>query len=710
MRARLRVAEGVPVSSQPLADPFALLADPDLYVERPATERALDELERGVLLGEAPVALFGPPGMGKTLLLRVLAKRLAGSFRAAYLPYPLLAPRDLCRWALMELDELPTDDPEAALLKAARRGPDQDFGVLLLIDDADALPLRTGQRLFEMVQASGGDLRVVLAAADHARAWRVFEQAGVELSVVQLSEPMTRDETGAYLRAMLVRFEHLDPVARGRFDASAIDALHVAAEGVPGLVQVAATEVLRGGPAPPPREAIHALADIEEEVAAPVPAPVLVPEPLAAPSPAAAAAAAAAAEPAPEPVETPAVEAADAPTAVEETVVAGPAEPGEEDATPTAAPEPLPEPTEEPTREPVPIAASQEPAQEELFAEEEPDAPPPEPVEAPMTIASLRERRAARLDEEREERGGPDRRLVVAGALAAGLAAVALGVFLAGPGEEPGPTQATRPSVDVAAAPPERRPTAPPRAPALVVPVPVDEPAAEAPDAPSPETSGAPTATPSAPQPIAPAPVPAEPQSRPLPPATPAPEEPTRSDGSDGKVVVAAVETPEPVAEPTPGRVDERESAPVSPSAAESGTDVVRVEPEPDATVAAPEVPTTADATASPPEEPSASDVATPRGEAGTEPLAEAEPVALAEPQRAPGPNPAPPAAGYVAVDIEAPVGARVEIDGRSIGEAPISQAPVQVGRRRIVVRLEDGGVMQRTVEISAQRESIVFY
>ena len=187
------------MSFEPLQDPFGLLTDPELYVPRPATERALEELERGVVLGDAPVALFGPAGIGKTLLLRVLSKRLAGSFRSAYLPYPLLAPRDLCRWALMALEEGATDDPEAALLAAARRGSNEDLGVLLLVDDADALPLKTGERLFEMLRSGQGDLRLVLAAADHARAWRVFEKSRDELCIVRLSDPMTREETGAYL-------------------------------------------------------------------------------------------------------------------------------------------------------------------------------------------------------------------------------------------------------------------------------------------------------------------------------------------------------------------------------------------------------------------------------------------------------------------------------------------------------------------------------
>jgi hypothetical protein len=82
-------------------------------------------------------------------------------------------------------------------------------------------------------------------------------------------------------------------------------------------------------------------------------------------------------------------------------------------------------------------------------------------------------------------------------------------------------------------------------------------------------------------------------------------------------------------------------------------------------------------------------------------------------PDPEPGASAAPPEpamAEYVSVEVSAPAGARIEIDGRPIGEAPLSGIRVQAGRRRFVARLGDGSVMQRTVEIGAQRDSVVFY
>ena len=78
----------------------------------------------------------------------------------------------------------------------------------------------------------------------------------------------------------------------------------------------------------------------------------------------------------------------------------------------------------------------------------------------------------------------------------------------------------------------------------------------------------------------------------------------------------------------------------------------------------------------------------------------------------APAPEPRSPAAPppIVRVDVEAPEGATIEVDGRSFGLAPIQKIPVPEGRRRFVARLADGSVQQRTIDITADRTLVVFY
>ena len=95
-------------------DPFGVTADPDRYVPREATERALEDLER-VVREERSALLVGLPQIGKTLLLRMLCRRVEPEMRVVYLPYASLSPAALAGWALQIL-EVPTSlDPVDAL-------------------------------------------------------------------------------------------------------------------------------------------------------------------------------------------------------------------------------------------------------------------------------------------------------------------------------------------------------------------------------------------------------------------------------------------------------------------------------------------------------------------------------------------------------------------------------------------------------------------
>jgi len=113
------------VSTVAASDPFESTANPARYVPRPATERVLRTIEQALEDQAGPVALTGPTGLGKTMLLHVLAERLAGRFRIVRVPYPALSGPELCRWVLEGLDEpasVAGDDPEGALLDLAFRG------------------------------------------------------------------------------------------------------------------------------------------------------------------------------------------------------------------------------------------------------------------------------------------------------------------------------------------------------------------------------------------------------------------------------------------------------------------------------------------------------------------------------------------------------------------------------------------------------------
>jgi type II secretory pathway predicted ATPase ExeA len=227
-------------------DPFATTADPARYVPRAACERALTELVGALGESRGPVALTGPPGLGKSLLLRLLGERLCGRAFPVHLPYPALPAADLCAWALGELGVAGDGDPEAAVLAAARRAR---RAIVLLVDEASLLPLAAARRLAELCAASRGALRVVTAASDAVGTGAVVAALGPELREVRFRTPMSPGETAVYVRERLER-ARADPATRARFDTAAVARLHRVSGGVPRLLHQAAARLERAAHAP----------------------------------------------------------------------------------------------------------------------------------------------------------------------------------------------------------------------------------------------------------------------------------------------------------------------------------------------------------------------------------------------------------------------------------------------------------------------------
>jgi hypothetical protein len=226
-----------------VVDPFGASAQPARYVPRAATERALDALVETVVAGGSAV-LAGIPGVGKTLLLHLLAERIAPEIRCVYLPYPSLPLGALCAWALEELGAPSTYDSAGALVAWARRERDDGRGLLLAVDDAEAMPESALRELARMAAESRGDLRIV-AAVDMAKAEAVREALG-EVALVALRARMSEEETCAYVHGHLETARVPAGVAAG-FDARTLSALHQRAGGLPSRVNAEASALLRLG-------------------------------------------------------------------------------------------------------------------------------------------------------------------------------------------------------------------------------------------------------------------------------------------------------------------------------------------------------------------------------------------------------------------------------------------------------------------------------
>jgi type II secretory pathway predicted ATPase ExeA len=223
-------------------DPFGATADPARYVARPATERVLLELVTALRDEERARVLVGEAGMGKTLALRLLAQRLAPQIRSVYLPYPALPLAALCAWALEELGAAASYDPPEALATLARRARADGGGIVLLVDEAQALPEETARGLAAMSEEHGGALR--FAAALPPDAPEALFTAFARIEQVALLAPMTDSETVRYVQLHL-HGAPLPSAVRDAFTPAALAAIHARAGGVPSRVNAEASALLR---------------------------------------------------------------------------------------------------------------------------------------------------------------------------------------------------------------------------------------------------------------------------------------------------------------------------------------------------------------------------------------------------------------------------------------------------------------------------------
>jgi hypothetical protein len=193
----------------------------------------------------AVLVLSGPPGIGKTLLLKVFAARLGVRRPCVYIPYPDLSVRGLSEWVLQVLGKSAGNDPATALAREAESYRRQGAELLLLIDDALRLPAETARTLAEWTRAEGPGLRVVLVAGERGTEPALMQTLASGAAHVALEALLTPVEAATLVRAELSR-AGAGPEIQTHFDAATLASLHEASEGVPArLLQEASQHLPR---------------------------------------------------------------------------------------------------------------------------------------------------------------------------------------------------------------------------------------------------------------------------------------------------------------------------------------------------------------------------------------------------------------------------------------------------------------------------------
>lgn len=152
----------------------------------PELQRALRALTRCVECGSGVALLDGTDGAGKSSGLRELIRRLPPVFRVVRLAGDALSRAELSGRILEVLGAQQGRDTEHLVALHAARLRTLGRSLVLLVDDADALPEETVRWLASLVQPHEGGVRVVLATRAYAALLDALVGVGICVDLVRL--------------------------------------------------------------------------------------------------------------------------------------------------------------------------------------------------------------------------------------------------------------------------------------------------------------------------------------------------------------------------------------------------------------------------------------------------------------------------------------------------------------------------------------------
>lgn len=224
--------------------PFTSQPQVGRYFPAASVEDARQRLSRSIERGDGLGAVIGAAGIGKSLLLQVLAAQFRERFDVV-----LLACSQLCtRRALLQaihfelgLDYRRRDegDLRLSLLDTLLSGGDATDGLLILVDEAQALAVHLLEELRLLTNLSRGGVprvRLVIAglpALEEKLASPELQSFSQRLAARCYLASLTRAETAQYVRAQLAASK---VEADRHFAPAAFDALFTASDGVPRVV------------------------------------------------------------------------------------------------------------------------------------------------------------------------------------------------------------------------------------------------------------------------------------------------------------------------------------------------------------------------------------------------------------------------------------------------------------------------------------------
>lgn len=245
--------------------PFQLAADPDYFYASPQHAGALDKLVAWLDTGPPVAALFGGRGLGKTLLLACVARRLAARQPAPVVVRPFVGStaRDhLITSAMARATELAAGfkvegaTPAERWSATVRELSQRQRPIVFLIDEAHQLPQEDRRGLVELLEGDTGaqTVRLLLVGDKSLEEYVAARELAPHLGCCLRLSPLQLNQVPAYL-------QHRMKAASGKdnaiFTAEALKLIADCSAGVPRDINRAAHAALSAGYCESRREIDH---------------------------------------------------------------------------------------------------------------------------------------------------------------------------------------------------------------------------------------------------------------------------------------------------------------------------------------------------------------------------------------------------------------------------------------------------------------------
>jgi len=224
--------------------PFSLTPDPNYFFPASTHIKVIEVFKYGFLKKEGFMILTGEPGLGKTLLIKLILKNLPENFEKIFLLTPTLSPYELIlsisqKLKLVSEKESISKEILLNLLQKYLENLEKEGKTLLIIiDEAQKLPLETLEelRLLSNFETERNKLIQFFLAGqplltEKLRGYELYQLAQ-RITIWENLAPFNKNETGEYVRFRLAKAGH--PIIT--FERNFEKLLYEFTKGIPRLI------------------------------------------------------------------------------------------------------------------------------------------------------------------------------------------------------------------------------------------------------------------------------------------------------------------------------------------------------------------------------------------------------------------------------------------------------------------------------------------